>query len=31
LLKGIYEIGSKLYPELFTKDILNKIAFKNPS
>ena len=30
LLKGIYEIGSKLYPELFTKDILNKIAFKNP-
>ena len=31
LLKGIYEIGSKLYPELFTEDILNKIAFENPS
>lgn len=31
LLKGIYEIGSKLYPELFTEEILNKIAFKNPS
>jgi len=31
LLRGIYEIGSKLYPELFTEDILNKIAFENPS
>ena len=31
LLKGIYEIGSKLYPELFTEEILNKIAFENPS
>ena len=30
LLMGIYEIGSKLYPELFTKEILNQIAFKNP-
>ena len=30
LLNGIYEIGSKLYPELFTEEILEKIALKNP-
>jgi len=30
LLKGIYEIGSKLYPNLFTEDLLNKITFKHP-
>ena len=28
LLKGIYEIGSKLYPELFAKEILKTIEYQ---
>lgn len=30
LLKGIYEIGSKLYPELFSLEIRDQIVFKQP-